>query len=251
MKAANYTAHASIWDWSGHNRSDEFEFWKSEAQRYGNRVFAGMAAIGEVSAALAKSGFSVVSCDYTPAMIEEGQKRFGTIEGLTFLEADVTALDLEGAEFDFAFIGSTDLHHLSPIGEVEKALNQLHQLLRVGGGLTLELWHPYDQDWSSPKKTFEPLTSVFHDKKVWKEGQTRYDAATMRVFIDQTVFVAEGDRVQSFEHAFEMQLYPRESLLALIASCGFEVVSEYGDYGRKPFDEKATNWLVSCVKKVV
>lgn len=63
---------------------------------------------------------------------------------------------------------------------------------------------------------------------MWKTGSGHTDAATGRIYISQTFYTEdEAGRVESFEHAFYMQCYPREEWLAAFAACGFDVVGEY------------------------
>ncbi|ERJ11014.1 class I SAM-dependent methyltransferase [Haloplasma contractile] len=145
MTIGNYEKYATLWDWSGYDRTEEFEFWSKMASHYGNKVLSPMAAIGEVGAYMSNNGFNVTVSDLTREMVAEGHKRYGHLPNIEFIQADVRYHNFTQDIFDFAFIGSTDLHHLQTIEDVRMALQSIHHCLKPAGGLGLELWYPSNQ----------------------------------------------------------------------------------------------------------
>lgn len=247
--SGNYAKHAKIWDWGGYDRSEEFEFWTRLVDKYGIKVLSAMSAIGEAGAYMSQKGKVVTALDFTKEMIEEGVRRFGNLSSLTFVQADICQFDLEEKAFDFAFIGSADLHHLPTKEAVTKALNSINRHHRIGGGLGLELWYPSSTSWSSPKRIFKPLKSSNENLEVWKEGNSEYNAEDMKVKISQEVFIKIAEQVECFRHAFVLQLYPRATIIELLEKCGYSVVAEYGDYGMDIWSDKSNKWIVEAIKK--
>lgn len=245
----NYSKHASIWDWSGYDRISEFQFWRKMAEVYGKRVLSPMAAIGETAAYMAKNGFVVTASDITKEMVEEGNKRYKDILNLKFVQANICDFEDEEENYDFAFIGTTDIHHLQTEDDLKAALISIHQHLRQGGGLGLELWYPSKQSWSSPRRTFEPLKPMENKKvKVWKEGQTEYNAEKQRVKISQVVYIQEGDNTESFVHEFQLQLFSREWFLGILTECGYSLKSEYGDYTFETWTLESSKWIIELIR---
>lgn len=127
---------------------------------------------------MAQKGFSVTAFDITKEMIDEGEKRFRSVENLSLKIADICNLHLGESDFDFCFMATQDLHLLSDLKMVRKAFQSLSLHLREGGGLSLELVLPSSESFELPKQTFYPRVPNYTDKKVWKESKNRYDAFT-------------------------------------------------------------------------
>lgn len=247
--SSNYSMHAAVWDWAGYDRAMEFEFWSQMASRYGNNVLSLMSALGETGAFLACEGFNVTALDYTEEMVMEGRKRYSYLQNLEFFRADARDFDLN-KQYDFCFIGSSDLHHFMTKEDIKLVVDSINKHLRKGGGLGLELWYPAESSWSSPIRKFEPFKNVYADKLVWKEGKTEFDFDTMRIKISQTIFqkYTDNEKVDSFNHDFELQLYNRDELLSLFMKCGFSVKGEYGDYKYSLWEKDSPSWLIELVK---
>ena len=244
-KTGNYAEHASVWDWAGNDRSEEFEFWYRMSLRYGDKVLSAMAALGEAGAYLAERGIEVTALDYTQQMIDEGRCRFGHLANLHFVQGDVRDFAL-GERFDFAFIGTTDLHHLLTTADVSLALQALGQHLKAGGGLALELWYPAEKSWSTPRRRFASLKSDAA-LQVWKEGTTQYNSLTKRITISQQVFKQQGgDHIGQFTHEFELQLYSRSEMLRILLANNFELVAEYGDYSFSRWSKGSGKWILEA-----
>ena len=224
----NYARHAKYWDWGGYDRSEEHEYWRKYASKYGKNVLIPMCAWGETGAYMARRGMSVTAFDITPEMVAEGKKRFGGVPGLWLCEGDVRdfRFDIEPADFCFCM----DFGHILAIEDVKKALVCINNHLRGGGCLVIEtgLRVPGEKSDYHPLKTFQPLKQIYPGIKVWKTGDTRNDAETGRCYISQT-FYAEYDNgnTESFGHAFYLQGYYREEWLASFKECGFDVTGEY------------------------
>lgn len=243
----NYAKHAAIWDWSGYDRTKEFEFWCNLAEPYGKKALSAMCAIGEAGAYMVGKGFDVTALDITKEMIEEGRCRYKDLKNLKFVCSDVRNFELADKTYDFAFIGSTDLHHMQTEEDMIKVLTSIHQHLRSSGGLGLELWYPSESSWTSPKRKFEPLNDIADSAvKVWKEGQTDYDAENQVVTISQEVYIQAGNDVEHFTHAFKLQLFSRELLLKLLNECGYKVKQEYGGYNLESWEPGSSKWIVEA-----
>lgn len=249
MSQGSYDRHAAVWDWSGHDRSPEADFWYQMAGRYGSRVIAAMCATGTVAAAMAGKGCAVTGVDISGEMIAEGQRRHGDTCGLTLLQGDILTLQLPEQEHDFAFIATTDLHHLPDYSTRLAALQSLARHTRTGGGLGLELWHPGESSFLSPWRDFYPLGKTSsRDCDVWKRGRTEYDALSRTVKISQHVFWRSDTAVEEFPHILSLYLFDRAELLLLLEQAGYSLKDEYGDFGFNPWTAQSPRWLVEAVK---
>lgn len=245
----NYSKHAAVWDWDGYNRSEEFDFWFKMSNKYGKSILSAMGALGQAGAYMAQRGCKVTVIDYTKEMINEGKKRYGNLNSLSFLCADICNFDLAKKDYDFCFIGSGDLHLLDGISFVKKALAGINMHLRLGGGLGLELWSASDSSWSSPRRKFEPRVPKTNGPHIWKEGESTYNCITKRNNISQTVYIDNGSTVDSFEYSVCLQLYDRDIILNTIYESGFEIVGEYCNYNFEKWNSESSP-LILELKKV-
>ena len=212
-------------------------------------MLAAMCATGEVASGLAGEGMSVTAVDMTAEMIVEGQRRHGHVSGLDFVEANICEMELSCRDYDFAFVATSDIHHLPDRVTRDAALTSLAEHIRSGGGLGLELWYPHAQSYATPWRNFRPLTEVgAGEPLVWKRGMTEYDADTMLVTITQEVYIESGASSEVFPHVLNLQLFDRCELRRMLAAAGFELMAEYGSVALDPWHAESGKWIVEARK---
>lgn len=102
----------------------------------GERILDVAAGTGTSSAAIAKSGATVVAVDFSPGMIEEGRRRQ---PGIEFVEADAERLPFGDEEFDAVTIS----FGLRNVNRPRVALSEMYRVLKPGGRLVIcEFSHP-------------------------------------------------------------------------------------------------------------
>ena len=226
----NYARHAQFWDWGGHSRTQEHEYWYKYATKYGSNVLIPMCAWGETGVYMAERGMDVTAFDITPEMVAEGRKRFGELPGLRLYEGDIRDFCFDVPAIDFCYC--MDFGHLHLLDDVKKALLCIGRHLRAGGCLVIEtgLRMPDAESRYTPAQTWYPASQVSPHFIVWKTGESFYDADTGRHYIFQKFYAQdENDVVESFDHEFYLQGYYREEWLAALKECGFKVVGEYSN----------------------
>jgi len=247
MKRGNYARHAAVWDLWEPGRPDEIEFYSKLAKKHGTSVLSLMCATGEVACGMAKNGLSVTAVDIEPEMIAVAKKNSPGSTNPRFLTGDVTDLHLPDKDYDFAFIGTCDFHHMTE-NEMLDALTCIHEHLMDRGCLALELFYPANESWRLPELRFEPPNFPETGLKTWKLGESSYDADTMRQHIKQEVFIETQGKTGSFLHEFELQLISRERLTGLLEKSGFRIIAEYGGFDFSAWHPGANEWIVECVK---
>jgi SAM-dependent methyltransferase len=207
-----------------------------------------MCATGEVASGIARNGFNITAVDIEPEMIAAAKKNNHGNINPHFLTGDATDLHLPHSDYDFAFIGTGDFHHLLSEKEMLNTLIGIHKHLKDSGCLTLELVYPRSASWQSPKRRYDPPNPPKTGPKTWKLSEDSYDAATMRQRIKQEVFIEEQGKTESFLHEFELQFITRETLVRLLEKAGFRIIAEYGGYDFSAWRPGAENWIVEMVK---
>ncbi len=244
----DYAALAEFWTCFFGDRGPEVEAWATLARPYGRRVLAPMAAVGELAHGLARAGFEVVAVDRSAAMVREGRRRFPPDEALTWMRGDVRRLRRADMPFDFAFLANGDLHHFDGFEAQARVLASVAGALRPGGAVGLELFAPAGASWATPPRRFEPLRPPPGGARIWKDGATRFDAATLRLEIEQTLHVQRAGQRERHPHRLTLQLLERDALPALLERAGLRWLAEYGGYDLAPWAPGAATWIVLAEK---
>ena len=213
------------------------------------KVLIPMCALGQTGAYMAQKGFFVTAFDITKEMIDEGKKRFGSVENLSLKIADICNLHLGESDFDFCFIATQDLHLLSDFKMVKKAFRSLASHLREGGGLSLELVLPSSESFELPKQTFYPQVPNYTDKKVWKESKNRYDAFTKRLHIDQIVYIQDEKGITSFPYSVTLLYYEQDEIRSALKDAGFMITGEFQNRNKELWTTESNEWIIEAIKK--
>jgi len=246
----NYAKHARIWAIYGPDQTQEYEYWRKYAEKFGKNILLPMCAVGNVGAYMAKRGFNVTAFDITPEMIAEGQKRYGNIQNLKYFNADIRDFSFDIAPVDFCFY--TDFGHLHTIEDIKKALSCINRHMREGGCLIIEegLREANEETTYYPPKKFD-FGEVLPKVKVWKinTDKCNSDGKTGRWYCSQEVYIEENGVVEMFNHEFYIQSYYREEWTNALSECGFEINGEYTDREGESWKSGDGFWMAEAIKK--
>lgn len=106
---------------------------RAVAPRRGERILDLAAGTASSSASLAASGADIVAADFSPGMLAEGRRRHGSLENLSFVEADAMNLPFADDEFDAV----TMSYGLRNVQQPQKALAELLRVTKPGGRLVI------------------------------------------------------------------------------------------------------------------
>lgn len=245
----DYAKHSAVWDWDGYDNTPEYEYWCNYAEQFGNKVLIPMCALGQIGSYMAKKGFYVTAFDITKEMIYEGQKRYGSVENLLLMIADVCDFKINEKNFDFTFLATQDLHLLPDIITVKKAFASIASHLRKGACFVLELTLPAHESYEYPTKTFHPRVPNYKDKYVWKDGKGSYDAITKKHHIEQVVYIKDNNGTESFNYSIVLQYYERDEILKALKDSGFTVTGEYSNRTKEPWTPQNGEWIIEAIKQ--
>jgi SAM-dependent methyltransferase len=96
----------------------------------GARVLDVGCGTGRTTAPLTERGFDVVGIDISERMIERARTLLPDVE---FRVGDVTDLDFDDDEFDYALFAHNGLDYVHPARERRRALRELRRVVRPGG----------------------------------------------------------------------------------------------------------------------
>ena len=193
---------------------------------------------GILTVTFAREGRTVVGVDPSAAMLAFARRRPGAA-GVDWILGDSRAIP--PMQFDVIVLtGNVVQHILDP--EWQRTLRDLHAHLRPGGVLAFDSRNPAARAWERWASQERSRRDTPHGPlDEWAEVSEPEDGVVTARFHNQ--FLRTGERVtETARFAFRHV----DSLLRQLATAGFEVDAQYGDWARTPFTPDASFMVVTA-----
>jgi demethylmenaquinone methyltransferase/2-methoxy-6-polyprenyl-1,4-benzoquinol methylase len=159
----------------------------------GDRVLDACCGTGDLAVAAEREGGIVTGLDFSPRMLERARRKSDTVD---WMEGDLLELPFPDDSFDSATVG----FGVRNVADLERALGELHRVLRPGGRLAiLEI--------TQPRGPLRPFFSLWFDRVVPLLGR-----------------VLPGGKAYTYLPASVRRFPGAEELTALLERQGFEQV---------------------------
>jgi SAM-dependent methyltransferase len=212
------------------------EFYLRAARECGARSVVEVGCgTGLITRLLLAEGYDVTGLDPSAAMLDVARSRPGA-ERARWILGDVGALDVTGV--DFAFMAGHVAQRLVSDDSWHSALHVLHGALRRDGRLAFESRNPAAPDRESWIESLR-VTADTPEGPVERWGEIRAvrrdpggDVVSGRLhvrFAGGEEVVADG----------ELRFRTAEALRRSLDEAGFVVTQAYGDWDRRPLDERS------------
>jgi SAM-dependent methyltransferase len=236
-----FAAFTGYYDLDYAGVDDDLFMIRQFATRCGSPILELACGTGRALLPLARDGYHVVGVDVSPAMLEVARQRIageGLEDRVTLLEQDMRALALD-RRFALAFAALNSFCHLLNTNDQLAALAGVHQHLKPGGLLLLDLFNPDvgqlldSRDQITLEKTWaEPGTG----RRVIKMRSQSVDPAEQLIHV--TLLLDEMDeqgQVRRTVFPYAIRYLFRYELELLLRLAGFEVEAIYGSYDLDEF----------------
>lgn len=198
------------------------------------------AGTGRVALPLARHGHQVTAVDYSAAMLALARAKLDaeTAPNLQLIEADMRDFSLP-QRFDLAIVALNTFMHLVEPEDQLQALSCIHQHLRPGGLLCIDLFNPdparltgQDQElllaWVKP----HPATGGWLSKLVGSSLDQARQLQQVTIFYDEVG--AEG-QLRRTTAVFTLHYFFRYEMEHLLYRQGFAVEGVFGSYELEPY----------------
>lgn len=223
-------------------QTDDLPLWLSLAEAGGGPVLELGCGTGRVLLPLAQAGHAVTGLELSTAALQAAQTKLrvlGPEAGVTLVQADMRQFALARRDFALALIPTNTLMHCLTTADQLACLRAVHDHLRPGGRVAIDLFHP------------DPQTLLEGDGRLYYAGELVDEASGRRVHwsysrqvqldvqIQETTFlldeIDEAGLVRRAALTFPLRYVHRYELELLLVAAGFEAVDLYGDYDLSPF----------------
>ena len=189
---------------------------------------------GRHSVTLHEQGFDVLGADLSSNSIKKAEKR--ATEGLEFIVHDMREV-IPNKQFDAVFNLFTSFGYFDTQLENETVLSAVHEMIRPGGKLII--------DFMNASKVIRNLEA----SKQIKRGNISFDVS--KKFEGGHIYkdIRFEDKGTEYHFSERVQAITLDQFQSLLTATGFEILSTFGDFELRPFDEENSDRLILLAKK--
>ena len=232
---------------------EDLPFYRELARRCGGRVLEVMCGSGRLLAPLAEAGLRVAGIDISGGMLTRARARLqaaGLLDRVELVEGDICACAPQGP-FGLAIVAINSFMHLPGSAEQLAALGRIHDALRPGGTLALDLFNPDVRTLAEQNGVLalDKTLLLADGTRVHKFVAQHADMATQTNHV--TFFYDELDtagRVTRCALPFSMRWLYRFELEHLLERAGFMLEQVYGSYDLDTY-HSASELMLAVARK--
>lgn len=246
MDPKSYSTIAKYYDAAYSAKRDLNDLYLELAQRQGGPVLEIACGTGRILLAVARLGIDIEGIDFSEALLAPLRKKARKLpkeyqQRITLHCEDMRSFSL-GKQFALVIIPFRSLQHLYTIEDQISAFVRAREHLRPNGVLAFDVFYPNftlldaangqeipELEWVDPVNAQRMVRRYFIRHHVNKLYQYFEGESIFRTF--------EGNDILQEERApLKMNYYTYPQLLLLFKHCGFEIVEEYGSFGKDPIE---------------
>jgi 2-polyprenyl-3-methyl-5-hydroxy-6-metoxy-1,4-benzoquinol methylase len=227
--------------------SEDFSFWISQAEKYGESVLELACGTGRITIFLAKAGFKVAGIDIADGMLDEAKEKSEKAEvEIEWAKGDMRDFNLE-KKFSLIILAANALCHLLSLDEFESCMSAAKNHLTTDGRFVIEVFVPKNELLiNKPGERF-PF-SKYEDPdgrgRIVVTESYEYESDTQIKRI-KTYHSIPGEDSE-IEGELNMRMYFPQELDALLKYNGFVIENKYGSGDQREFDKDSETQFVVC-----
>jgi len=226
----------------------DVDFYVDEARQAGGEVLELGAGTGRILMPVARAGTTVTGMDDAEAALARCRAKLETEsrdlqKRVTLVQGDLRDFAL-GKTFALITAPFRVFQHLMTVADQMAALGAIERHLAPGGRLILDFFNPnysiLSQDATGEEQGHEPEFTMPDGRRVVRCFRVLdRDRSTQSMRLEFVYHVVETDGTKRrIAEGFDMRWFHRYEIDHLLARCGFVTETIYGDFDRRPFDNK-------------
>lgn len=233
-------------------RTQDVPFYCAAARQYGGPVLELGCGTGRITLAIAEAGHHIVGLDISERMLERARGKRATLrrearERVHLVQGDMTQFDL-GEKFRTVLIPFRPFQHLLETEEQMACLNCVRTHLARDGRLILDFFQ------TDPERMHDPMFQKESQLVEYDLPGGRHVALSERVAafhrglqrndVEMIFRVTHADGKQErLVMAWTLRYFFRYEVEHLLARCGFQLETVYGNFDRSPLGDTSPEMI--------
>ena len=237
-----YDAYSVYYDLLYADKQEDVPFYLGMAKETGGPVLELACGTGRILLPLARAGFEATGLDLSQSMLDKLQAKLDVEPRGVQARVALKCADMREyrftQKFKLVFCAFNSFLHLKTTEEQLACLRAVHEYLSDDGRLVLNIFAPYYDKLVNKTDTLQQRE---------KDPETGRDmivtSITTRNWPDQTIEVcqfvdrvADDGTVGRYPADFSLCWIHHREMHLLLRLAGFEVVTVYGGYDKRPYD---------------
>ena len=247
--------YAPFYDWENTQTLGrrDVPFWRRLASTAGGRVLELGCGTGRVSMPLARAGIDLVGVDRSAPMLERARRRVTKSPGrqitkfLRLVRGDIRQLPFEDQTFPMVLAPYGILQSLIRPRDLKATLASVARVIAPGGTFGIDLvpdvpkWREYSNRVQLHGKVGSAQLTLIES--------VRQDPTRRLTTFEQKYVERRGSRTR--EHRFDLTFRTLSvpQMMQQLERAGFTVDAVLGDYGGRPWDDRADVWIIVARRK--
>jgi SAM-dependent methyltransferase len=244
--------YAPFYDWENTRTVGrrDVRFWQRLAARIGGPALELGCGTGRVLVPLVRAGASIVGVDRSAAMLRRARRRLsrGGLAGRgRLVRGDIRALPFTDARFDLVIAPYGILQSLLSDRDLTATLSSVASVLTPGGVFGMDLV-PDVPHWAEYDRHVALRGRRGRGTRVTLIESVRQDRRRGLTLFDQEFVEVRGRERHVRRFTLTFRTLPVRTLTGRLARAGFRVDAVLGDYDGRPWDPRASTWLLLARK---
>jgi ubiquinone/menaquinone biosynthesis C-methylase UbiE len=249
--------YAPFYDWENAQTLGrrDVPFWRRVASTAGGPVLELGCGTGRVSLPLARAGVDLVGIDRSAPMLERAARRTrrgpqsgpqSAVRNPQFVRGDIRALPFRARSFAAVIAPYGILQSLIRPRDLTSALASVARVVERGGTFGIDLV-PDVPRWKEYRNRVQ-LRGRAGGAELTLVESVAHDRRRRLTTFEQVYLERRGGRTRAHRFDLTFRTLTVHAMTQQLERVGFEVRAVLGDYGGRPWDERADVWIILARK---
>lgn len=231
----------------GERSSARIAFYSDRAKTFGGPVLEIACGSGLVTIPIARLGLETTGVDLATSMLAHARKKTEA-QGVSvrWVEADARSFDL-GTKFQFILLTGNAFQAFLKREDQEALLASVKRHLTPHGIFAFETRNPSGHDLSNqPEEEFDQSYTSVEGYRVSVSFTQNYDPLAQVMYWTSYRRWNDGERDHKKETHIACRFTHPQELETLLHYNGFEVIQQYGNWGKEPLSRSSPSIISIC-----
>jgi 2-polyprenyl-3-methyl-5-hydroxy-6-metoxy-1,4-benzoquinol methylase len=234
----------------GERSAERIAFYCDLAQMIGGPVLEIACGSGLVTIPIAAQGLDVTGVDLARPMLEHARKKAKAQNlNIRWVEADARSFDL-ARTYRFIYLTGNAFQAFLRRADQEALFASVKRHLAPEGVFAFETRNPSGHDLTNqPQEEFDQSYTSVEGHRVSVSFIQRYDPMAQIMYWTSYRYWNDGERDHKKETHIACRFTHPQELAALLHYNGFQIIQQYGDWGKEELSTSSPSMIIICKGK--